>query len=62
VSAPLSITLSAGLAAHVGIRTTFVVAGVAAAVCSLGALLLLLRSGEPAPQTPTDADSVTLAA
>jgi hypothetical protein len=60
VSAPLSVTLSAALATHVGVRETFVLAGTTAAVCSLVGLVLLLRSGEPEPAV--DASAVTLAA
>jgi MFS transporter, DHA3 family, tetracycline resistance protein len=44
---PLSVVAAALAADHVGIRPTYVVAGLAAAVCSLAGLGLLLRSGEP---------------
>ncbi|MGZ4617027.1 MAG: MFS transporter [Actinomycetes bacterium] len=52
VSAPLSITVSAALVTHVGIRATFVGAGVAAGLGSLVGLALLLRSGEPQSTGP----------
>jgi MFS family permease len=60
VSAPLSVTVSAALVGQVGIRATFVGAGAAAVLASLGGLLLLLRSGEPEPVI--DPSDVTLAA
>jgi MFS family permease len=47
VSAPLSITLSAALAGHVGVRATFVVAGTGAMTALLVGLLMIVRSGEP---------------
>jgi hypothetical protein len=47
-AAPLSVTLAAGLAGLVGIRATYVGAGLLAAAASLLGLLLLLRAGEPA--------------
>jgi MFS family permease len=60
VSAPLSVTVSAGLVGQIGIRQTFVGAGAVAALVSLVGLLLLLHSGER--QSPVAADEVTLAA
>ena len=44
---PLSVVVTALAADHVGIRPTYVVAGLAAALCSLAGLVLLRRSGEP---------------
>ncbi len=44
---PLSVVLAAVSADHLGIRPTYVVAGVAAALCSLAGLVLLHRTGEP---------------
>ena len=46
-AAPLSVVLAALSADSVGIRPTYVVAGLAAALASLAGLLLLLRFGEP---------------
>jgi MFS family permease len=46
-ASPLSVVAAALAADHVGIRPTYVVAGLAAAVASLAGLALLLRSGEP---------------
>jgi hypothetical protein len=45
------VVLAALAVDHIGIRTTYVAAGLAAAVCSVGGLLLLLRSGEPTGAT-----------
>jgi MFS family permease len=55
-AAPLSVVVAALAADHIGIRTTYVAAGLAAAVCSVGGLLLLLRSGEPTGEAPVPAD------
>ncbi len=44
---PLSVVVTALAADHVGIRPTYVVAGLAATLCSLAGLVLLRRSGEP---------------
>ena len=46
-AAPLSVVAAALSADNVGIRPTYVVAGLAAAVCSLAGLVLLRRTGEP---------------
>ena len=46
-AAPLSVVVAAMSADGVGIRPTYVVAGLAAALASLAGLVLLLRSGEP---------------
>jgi MFS family permease len=46
-AAPLSVVAAALSADHVGIRPTYVVAGVAAAIASLAGLVLLRRTGEP---------------
>ena len=50
---PLSVVCAALAADHVGIRPTYVVAGAAAAACSLAGLGLLLRSGEPVVEVPS---------
>jgi MFS family permease len=54
-AAPLSVTLAAGLAGLVGIRATYVGAGLLAAAASLLGLVLLLRTGEPTA-TPVPAE------
>jgi MFS family permease len=59
-AAPLSVVVAALAADHIGIRTTYVAAGLAAAVCSVGGLLLLLHSGEPTGEAPVAADAVEL--
>jgi hypothetical protein len=54
------VVVAALAADHIGIRTTYVAAGLAAAVCSVGGLLLLLHSGEPSGEAPVAADAVEL--
>jgi DHA3 family tetracycline resistance protein-like MFS transporter len=44
---PLSVVVAALSVDHAGIRPTYVVAGLAAALCSLAGLVLLRRTGEP---------------
>ncbi len=44
---PLSVVVAALVADHVGIRPTYVLAGLAATLASLAGLVLLLRTGEP---------------
>ena len=46
-ASPLSVLVAALAVDQVGIRPTYVVAGLAASLASLGGLALLLRSGEP---------------
>ena len=46
-AAPLSVVVAALSVEHAGIRPTYVVAGLAAAVCSIAGLVLLRRTGEP---------------
>ena len=46
-AAPVSVVVAALAADQVGIRPTYVVAGIVAAFASLAGLVLLLRSGEP---------------
>lgn len=45
-AAPASVVVAALAADHVGVRPTYVVAGLAAAVCSLAGLALLHRTGD----------------
>jgi hypothetical protein len=52
VSAPLSITVSATLVRHIGVRPTFVVAGTGAMTACLVGLVMMVRSGEPRQETP----------
>jgi MFS family permease len=54
-AAPLSVVVAALSADHVGIRPTYVVAGLAAALASLAGLALLLRTGEPASDRSEEA-------
>ena len=56
-AAPLSVVVAAMSADSVGIRPTYVVAGLAAALASLAGLLLLLRSGEPGDAERTTVDA-----
>jgi MFS family permease len=51
-AAPLSVTVAAGLAGLVGIRATYVGAGVVASAASLLGLALLVRTGEPGDAGP----------
>jgi MFS family permease len=60
-AAPLSVVVAALAADHIGIRTTYVAAGLAAAVCSVGGLLLLLRSGEPTGEAAVKNDEPAMA-
>ena len=46
-ASPLSVRVAALAVDQVGIRPTYVVAGLAASLASVGGLALLLRSGEP---------------
>lgn len=54
-AAPLSVLVAALAADQVGIRPTYVVAGVLASLASLLGLALLLRSGEPAADAAPEA-------
>jgi MFS family permease len=60
-AAPLSVVVAALAVDHIGIRTTYVAAGLAAAFCSVGGLLLLLRSGEPTGDSAVQADEPAMA-
>ncbi len=57
-AAPLSVVVAALSADNVGIRPTYVVAGLAAAVCSLAGLVLLRRTGEPTDHDGAEASLV----
>jgi MFS family permease len=58
-ASPLSVVVAALAADHVGIRPTYVVAGLAAALASLAGLALLLRTGEPGVEAEASADVST---
>ncbi len=57
-AAPLSVVVAALSADHAGIRPTYVVAGLAASLCSLAGLVLLRRTGEPTDDTDDVAGAV----